>query len=136
MTLFSLKARFLDEPFLYDFRNFSGAKRDPHCILLTVRFQFRTLTKMLIFRDEVDAKYRRAIEKLVRERRGADEPDAANEQTPCPFCEKDFDSYEVNLLIVQCLLLAPFFSIFCSVFLKKILQAVSISAQKWVSMSS
>ena len=53
----------------------------------------------LIISDEVDSKYRRAIEKLVRERRGADEPDAPNDVTPCPFCEKDFDSYEVYTVV-------------------------------------
>lgn len=43
----------------------------------------------------MDPKYRRAIEKLVRERRGADEVDIPSEETPCPFCERDYDSYEV-----------------------------------------
>ena len=48
------------------------------------------------FREAVDQKYRRPIEKLVRDRRGANEEDPPAEATPCPFCSKKFDSYEVN----------------------------------------
>ena len=51
------------------------------------------------FREAVDQKYRRPIEKLVRDRRGANEEDPPAEATPCPFCSKKFDSYEVNSTI-------------------------------------
>ena len=33
----------------------------------------------------------------MRERRGAEEVDLPSEETPCPFCEKNYDSYEVNI---------------------------------------
>ena len=53
-----------------------------------------------IFSDDVDSKYRRPIEKLVRERRGAEEVDEPSPQSPCPYCEKDYDSYEVSFFLL------------------------------------
>ena len=50
----------------------------------------------MCIRDDVDAKYRRPIEKLVRERRGAEEVDDPAPMSPCPYCEKDYDSFEVS----------------------------------------
>ena len=60
------------------------------------------------FSDDVDSKYRRPIEKLVRERRGAEEVDEPPPQSPCPYCEKDYDSYEVRFRSKEPIITLPF----------------------------
>ena len=50
----------------------------------------------------MDAKYRRPIERLVRDRRGAEEPDEPAPMSPCPYCEKDYDSFEVGGFCKNC----------------------------------
>ena len=69
---------------------------------LLMRPEYRLGTPQVFFllnqkcREAVDQKYRRPVEKLVRDRRGASEEDPPAEATPCPFCSKKFDSYEVR----------------------------------------
>ena len=83
--------------------NKTGLKKsafDYAALLMRPEYRFYKLTKYIryeLFRDDVDAKYRRPIEKLVRERRGAEELDDPEPTSPCPYCEKPFDCFEVIL---------------------------------------